>query len=118
MIQHIRQIIVLILLFTAFNSNAVVLEVRQDPGLPDKCINVICRDKHGLMWMGTQSGLCVYDGYEFKQLFTNASINRETIQRMVYDSLQDMLWVVTETALFKINCGTFNVEAESNGIAA
>ena len=115
--QYIRQIIVLILLLIAFNSNAVVLEVRQDPGLPDKCINVISRDKHGLMWMGTQSGLCVYDGYEFKQLYINAPINRETIQNMAYDSAQDILWVVTEAALFKVNCGSFKVEIESNGIA-
>lgn len=39
------------------------LRLRMDDGLSSDRVNVIYRDAAGLMWFGTDEGLCAYDGY-------------------------------------------------------
>lgn len=38
-------------------------------GLSNSQINTIFKDSRGYVWIGTQSGLCRYDGYRFKNYF-------------------------------------------------
>lgn len=106
---------VIIFLLFFVPCNATITEINQGAGLPDRCINGICKDNRGLMWIGTQSGLCVYDGYEFKSLLNQNTINRVTINKMAYDKSQDLLWLATEKGLYKIHCSTFKIEMIGNG---
>jgi hypothetical protein len=114
--KHTLQCILIIILTSlVVPCNAAIIEISQGAGLPDRCINGICKDNRGLMWIGTQSGLCVYDGYEFKGLLGQNTINRVTINKMVYDSYRDLLWLATEKGLYKIRCSSFNVEMIGSG---
>lgn len=38
-------------------------------GLPDATITAICSDEDGFLWIGTNNGLCRYDGVEYKKYF-------------------------------------------------
>lgn len=35
-------------------------------GLPSRCINAIFKDSRGFLWIGTDAGLCLFDGKSFK----------------------------------------------------
>ncbi|MCQ2236474.1 MAG: SpoIIE family protein phosphatase [Bacteroidales bacterium] len=37
-----------------------------DNGLSSNNVNCLCRDVDGIMWFGTNDGLCRYDGHDFK----------------------------------------------------
>ncbi|KAA5532374.1 hypothetical protein F0919_16415 [Taibaiella lutea] len=114
--RHFLQYLLTITLISLLvPCNAAIIEISQGAGLPDRCINGICKDNRGLMWIGTQSGLCVYDGYEFKGLLGQSTINRVTINKMIYDNSRDLLWLATEKGLYKIRCSSFNVEMIGNG---
>ena len=39
-------------------------------GLTNSQVNSILRDAHGNVWLGTQFGLCRYDGYRFKTFYS------------------------------------------------
>jgi len=110
----LRYLLAITLIASLVPCNAAIIEISQGAGLPDRCINGICKDNRGLMWIGTQSGLCVYDGYEFKGLLGQNTINRVTINKMVYDNVHDLLWLATEKGLYKIHCSSFNVEMIGN----
>lgn len=86
-----------------FLMHAGIVPVVPDAGLPDKCITSITRDKKGLMWMGTKSGLCLYDGYGFLPVFSGHPLSTTVIQKLVYDRESGLIWAATEKGLYKIN---------------
>lgn len=88
---------------------AGVQEITMDAGLPDKCINGICKDNRGLMWIGTQSGLCRYDGFSFLPLHHKNVINQVAISKMLYDPEHDFLWLATDKGLYRIACEKFMI---------
>jgi signal transduction histidine kinase/ligand-binding sensor domain-containing protein/DNA-binding response OmpR family regulator len=79
-------------------------------GLPSNNINCIAQDKNNFIWVGTDNGLCRYDGYRFK-VFKNDgqshSIPVEDIICLLVDG--DFLWVGTRRGVFKLNTITFEV---------
>ncbi|HEX7862303.1 MAG TPA: two-component regulator propeller domain-containing protein [Verrucomicrobiae bacterium] len=61
----------------AFEQDRTLLQlVRQrwerDDGLPQNAINCIAQDLHGFIWMGTETGLVRFDGFDF-EVFTEHS---------------------------------------------
>ena len=46
-------------------------------GLSTNRINAICQDSRGFMWLGTEYGVNVYDGLEFKEFFPEKFTNVE-----------------------------------------
>ena len=45
-------------------------------GLSNSQVNSVLRDSHGYVWLGTQFGLCRYDGYRFRTFY---SLERDTM---------------------------------------
>ncbi|MBL7784050.1 MAG: hypothetical protein JNM22_22630, partial [Saprospiraceae bacterium] len=35
-------------------------------GLPHNSIQALCQDRKGYLWVGTEAGLCRYNGYRFE----------------------------------------------------
>lgn len=67
--------ITLLMLVVPFVAMAVIPDVkfrRLDTrnGLSNSQVNSILRDSHGHIWLGTQFGLCRYDGYRFKTFYS------------------------------------------------
>jgi signal transduction histidine kinase/ligand-binding sensor domain-containing protein/AraC-like DNA-binding protein len=68
-------------------------------GLPDNLVFEICQDQNGFMWIGTNHGLCRFDGYNFKN-FLPVSNSPDGISGLkIWDLHNDRngkLWIGTE----------------------
>ena len=67
--------ITLLMLVVPFVAMAVIPDVKfrrldTRDGLSNSQVNSILRDSHGHIWLGTQFGLCRYDGYRFKTFYS------------------------------------------------
>jgi ligand-binding sensor domain-containing protein len=72
-------------------------------GLSNDKVNTICKDKDGLMWIGTEGGLNQFNGYEFVEI---GFFKDHAIKAMYYDSLKNILWVGSNKGLFLFNVET------------
>lgn len=85
-------------------------------GLSSNVTNSIVQDDYGFVWIGTQEGLCRYDGYKmtsFQNNNTPQSISSNNISSLLNDG--DHLWVGTWNGLCKINVRTFQVTRVNTG---
>ena len=71
-------------------------------GLPSKNTTATLRDRRGFIWVGTENGLCRFDGYTFKVFANHAgdstSISNNFINAIVEDH-QGKIWVATMDGL-------------------
>src|SRR5690349_14086837 len=67
-------------------------------GLVQSTINALLQDQHGFIWIGTQDGLCRYDGYNFltfkRDLHNTNSLSNNYITSLAEDK-QGYLWIGT-----------------------
>ena len=73
--------ILFVMLLVPFVAMAVIPDVKfrrldTRDGLSNSQVNSILRDSHGYVWLGTQFGLCRYDGYRFHTYY---SYQRDTM---------------------------------------
>jgi ligand-binding sensor domain-containing protein len=85
-------------------------------GLPQSTVLNMAQDAQGYMWLGTQGGLCKYDGNQV-QVFTNYDgIGSNFIRDMHFDSL-GQLWIATiDHGICCYNGQTFTHFNQSNGL--
>ncbi|WP_373598162.1 ligand-binding sensor domain-containing protein [Paraclostridium bifermentans] len=80
-----------------------------EDGLSQGTVQAMIQDKEGRIWIGTNDGLNVYNGYEFK-LYTQQKDEEEGIaNNYITDIAQDNsgnVWVATIGGLSKINIKT------------
>jgi signal transduction histidine kinase/ligand-binding sensor domain-containing protein/DNA-binding response OmpR family regulator len=72
-----------------------------DNGLPSSLINCILKDRFGYLWIGTDDGLCKFDGYQFKIYLQGTGANQ-----IIFSIIEDHsgnLWVGTPRGLDKYN---------------
>ena len=73
------------------------LSVQQ--GLSDNTVFCILQDREGFMWIGTQSGLNKYDGYNFTSYNPEPSNSRNSLQHNFITDIQEdrkgRLWIET-----------------------
>lgn len=78
--------------------------IRVEDGLPNNIINSIVQDSLGFIWIGTNDGLCRYDGENYKifrqSLNDKNSVSNNFIQSLFVDSKGD-LWIMTDQGLNK-----------------
>ncbi|WP_295769002.1 two-component regulator propeller domain-containing protein [uncultured Mucilaginibacter sp.] len=117
--MRIAKVFSLLLLFTFLHNVKAQVWVNQhdgafDPhnfslrtytthdGLPSKSTTAALRDKNGLMWIGTENGLCKFDGYTFKAYVNipgdSTSITSNYINALVEDKA-GRIWVGTMDGL-------------------
>ena len=68
-------------------------------GLAESTVKVIFEDHNGLMYLGTENGMDVYDGYEFKNYHMNSFDDLSILGNKVsciYEDSQNKIWVGTE----------------------
>jgi ligand-binding sensor domain-containing protein/signal transduction histidine kinase len=73
-----------------------------EQGLPGSSVSVILLDSHGYLWIGTENGLCRYDGYDF-QVYRNdpedeTSLTDNWVRALFEDRYGD-LWIGTWAGL-------------------
>ncbi|NQX53190.1 response regulator [Pedobacter panaciterrae] len=71
-------------------------------GLPSKNTTATLKDRRGFIWIGTENGLCRFDGYTFKVFYhaegDHTSISNNYVSTIVEDH-QGRLWVGTMDGL-------------------
>ncbi|MFL3014435.1 MAG: two-component regulator propeller domain-containing protein, partial [Candidatus Neomarinimicrobiota bacterium] len=90
-------------------------------GLAESTVKVIFEDKNGLMYIGTENGLDVYDGYEFNNYHMNSFDNNSILGNKVSCISEDSknnIWVGTElgVSIFDIESRTFSRPINSKDI--
>ncbi len=96
----------------AQQTNLKFLHLGIKDGLSQSEVLSILQDKKGLMWFGTQDGLNIFNGFEFKTYFhdlnDSLSISNSYIHQ-VYQDKNGIIWVATENGLnlFNHSDGTF-----------
>ena len=71
--------------------------------LPSAEVQQVYRDREGLMWLATRSGLCSYDGYQVKTYRTSVFSPNLFISNNIYCVVEDYshnLWVGTDYGLY------------------
>lgn len=92
-----------------FNASAITKQNKSEmkiygtnDGLPSKNTTATLRDRRGFIWVGTENGLCRFDGYTFKVFANHAgdstSISNNFINAIVEDH-QGKIWVATMDGL-------------------
>ncbi|SEO95901.1 Two component regulator propeller [Mucilaginibacter gossypiicola] len=82
-------------------------------GLPSENVTVALKDKRGYMWIGTDNGLCKFDGYAFESLVNipgnTASISSNFITALAEDK-NGKIWVGTMDGLNVLDPNTEKFE--------
>ncbi|MCW3786807.1 hybrid sensor histidine kinase/response regulator transcription factor [Plebeiibacterium sediminum] len=77
-------------------------------GLPQNTVRCFEKDNFGFIWIGTDYGLCRYDGYDFE--YYNASNNSLSLNdNRIVDILADsrgLIWIVTQSGVQILNSTT------------
>jgi ligand-binding sensor domain-containing protein/serine phosphatase RsbU (regulator of sigma subunit) len=71
-------------------------------GLSQNSPNAILQDSRGLLWIGTQDGLNLYDGQRFKQykrIIDNLNSLSDNYVLTIYEDKSGILWIGTEGGL-------------------
>ncbi|WP_288018680.1 two-component regulator propeller domain-containing protein [Tenuifilum sp.] len=75
-----------------------------DNGLPQSFAKTIIQDSVGYLWVGTQEGLCRYDGYEFL-IYSNDPYDSTTLSNNYIQNIEEgndgVLWIATYYGLNK-----------------
>lgn len=70
-LKNILTIIVIASTHFYFSQEIGIINFNSKNGLPTNAVNTIFKDKYGFYWIGTQNGLCKYDGYEIEKIKNN-----------------------------------------------
>ncbi|HEY9113779.1 MAG TPA: two-component regulator propeller domain-containing protein [Bacteroidales bacterium] len=79
-------------------TNLVFEHFTADNGLPQNSVNCIMQDSQGFIWIGTQDGLCRYDGYQFKIYQNKADSKNSLSNNYVWHIAEDkegIIWIAT-----------------------
>lgn len=87
-------------------------------GLPSNTIHDIIQDRHGFIWLGTNKGLCRYDGYRMK-VFVHDTENPKSISsnvvKRIYEAKDGKIWIASlQTGLSCYNPALPDNEAFTN----
>ncbi|WP_213804669.1 sensor histidine kinase [Granulicella sp. dw_53] len=82
--------------------------------LPNNKVNCLLAADHGRLWVGTDSGLALWDGTELSKKSMPVPLDHEAILSLVQDH-DGNLWVGTESGLVRFNSKGASVLENSDG---
>ena len=103
-------ILILICIFTiSFAQPLQNSKISIQDGLSNAYVHHIFQDSYGLLWISTQDGLNLYDGYKFK-IYKNVPGNPQSIiNNAVWQAVEDQdknMWVATDAGVSKYDRST------------
>ena len=100
---HILINLLLISIFNTFSVNtSSTLKFSHysiDDGIPSNIVKSIIQTKDGFVWIGTESGLCRFDGNKFK-LFSDESLLDNDYINYLFEDSKDTIWVGTDIGAY------------------
>lgn len=101
----------------AQQSNIKFRHLSIKDGLSQSDVIAITQDSKGLMWFGTQDGLNLYNGFDFKvfshDLSDSNSISNNHIRAILEDK-NGLVWLATENGLNVFNRATYHFKLVLN----
>lgn len=85
--------------FTSLHAAEVTLNFRHltaSEGLPSNWVGALLQDRQGMIWIGTDRGLCRYDGFEFTR--PTGSVPTSSVHAL-YEA-EDKIWVGLDNGLY------------------
>lgn len=117
--MRLHQIIILFLFAITFCVKAQTIpskNITVNDGLPSNAIRCIYKDSRGLLWIGTDAGLCCYDGVNYKVFNETNGLKHDRVWAIVEDE-QNNLWLsLYGKGLAKYNGKTFTYFDDKNGL--
>lgn len=117
--KFLKIIIVLFLIVLNFVVEAQTIpskNITVNDGLPSNTIRCIYKDSRGLLWIGTEAGLCCYDGINYKVYNESNGLKHDRIWAIVEDD-QNNLWLsLYGKGLAKYNGRVFTYYDDKNGL--
>lgn len=93
-----------------------------EDGLPQGTVQVLLQDRRGYIWIGTNDGLCRYNGYNFKIYREEEDKSKSLLSSYIFDIDEDNegnIWVATSEGISKISSYDESITnytmAEGNG---
>ena len=87
-------------------------------GFTDKSINSIVKDKNGIIWLGTESGLVKFDGVSFCKIVPNINKYIDSEIRVIKQSENKLFLLYKNKGCLTYDLNTFRfVELDQNQIA-
>ena len=114
--KYIIYMLLLIILLITTNivyvsayNNINFKNITSEDGLSQGTVETIIQDDQGYIWLGTNDGLCRYNGYEFKIYKHDEELENSITNNYIVDIKQDNsgnIWVGTANGLSKIDTKT------------
>jgi ligand-binding sensor domain-containing protein/signal transduction histidine kinase len=105
LLSRLTLFIGLFLCITARGYTNVML-YDESRGLSNHIVSQLLKDRTGLLWIATESGLNTFDGYNFKEIEDFRGLK---VRSLCYDSLRHVLWVGCNTGLYRLDVATQRV---------
>ncbi|NQY89102.1 MAG: EAL domain-containing protein [Colwellia sp.] len=82
-------------------QNLYLEQLSVEDGLSQGTVNAILADESGFIWLATDNGLNVYDGYSFKQLPGPNNIFLDSAIHFVKQDAEGRVWINVNDALYR-----------------
>jgi ligand-binding sensor domain-containing protein len=86
-------------------------------GLPSNSIRAIYKDSRGLLWIGTDNGLCSYDGVRFKVYNEIINLNNNAIWSIVEDAQHNIWFAIYGKGIVKYDGKNFTYYDKKSGLS-
>ncbi|MCC6514084.1 MAG: hypothetical protein IT187_08710 [Geothrix sp.] len=119
MLRHLSRALRLLCLLLALplpaqvEGNFPVRRYGTDQGLGSEVVSAMVQDQEGRLWVGTEGGLCFFDGTRFSS-FPGALPSGFVLSLSV--DQDGSLWVATDGGLARIHHGKSQILGEAHGI--
>ena len=121
----IREIRIVYFLLFYFLISPIILDAQTYPtrhytmrdGLPGKSIQAIYKDSKGLLWIGTNAGLCTYDGRAFRIFKASDGMTANEVWAIAEDDMGNLWFGSYGEGLYKYDGSNFHRYTLENGLA-
>ena len=80
--------------YLSTSQNFYFRQLTSEDGLPSSTVYQMVQDRDGVLWMGTENGLCAFDGSDFKYYTVKDGLPNNVVYRLAIDK-QDRKWLTT-----------------------
>ena len=113
--KYIKKILAIACILSCINVSASYANISQnynfinitiEDGLSQSTVETIYQDSKGYIWIGTNDGLNVYNGYEFEYYKNDKDDNNSIPNNHIADIIEDKngyIWVATINGLSRID---------------
>jgi ligand-binding sensor domain-containing protein len=117
--KFLKIIIVLFLIVLNFVVEAQTIpskNITVNDGLPSNTIRCIYKDSRGLLWIGTEAGLCCYDGINYKVYNEANGLKSNRVWAIVEDEKKNIWLSLYGKGLAKYDGKNFSYFDDKNGL--